>query len=145
MTNHVLRLACLAALLPAAAWAQTAASDEALIRATVNTYFEGWSTGDTTKLSSAMHPSCHLKFVRDGAFGQVNKNTYLRGFKPQPRGEVQTRILQLHHTGHAAGVVSEIRVGGNRYTDYFNLLRINGRWYITDKAAIREEAPLTAR
>ncbi len=122
------------------AHAQAAApNDEAQIRAVVNSYFEGWALGDTVRLSAAMHASCHLKFVRNNEFGEVNKQTYLSGFKPQPKGDVQARILTLRQTGHAAGIVSEITTGSSRYTDYFNLLRIKGRWYIVDKVAYREE------
>ncbi|GAA4365284.1 hypothetical protein GCM10023185_35470 [Hymenobacter saemangeumensis] len=141
--NHAtsLALAGLLALLTHSAQAQSApADDEALIRTTVNTYFEGWAVGDTALVSSAMHPSCHLKFVdATGAFGSRDKKTYLSGFKPRPKGDTQGRILALSRTGHAASVTARITSGSNRYTDYFNLLRISGRWYITDKVSIRED------
>ncbi|MBC8082072.1 MAG: nuclear transport factor 2 family protein [Hymenobacter sp.] len=135
-----LLLACLLPALPISAQAQSAApDDEALIRATVQTYFDGWAVGDTAKLSAAMHSTCHLKSVNNGVFGARDKRSYLSAFKPRPKGDTQARILTLHRTGHAAAVVSQITSGPNRFTDYFNLLRINGRWFITDKVAIREE------
>lgn len=124
--------------LNSAAHAQTPANEEALIRATVNTYFDGWATGDTTKVSAAMHASCHLKFVNKDGFGDVNKRAYLSGFKPRAKGDTQARILTLHQAGHAASVATQITSGPNRFTDYFNLLKINGRWYITDKVAFRQ-------
>jgi hypothetical protein len=122
------------------AQAQVAApAEEALIRATVQTYFDGWAVGDSAKVSSAMHPSCHLKLLRNGEFVAINKRDYIAGFKPRAKGDTQGRILALHQTGHAAGVVSQIISGPNRYTDYFNLLKVNGRWYITDKVAYRQD------
>ncbi|HLK97462.1 MAG TPA: nuclear transport factor 2 family protein [Hymenobacter sp.] len=128
--------------LPFTAHAQApppAATEEALIRATVDTYFDGWATGDTTKVSAAMHASCHLKLVNKGEFRDINKQAYLSGFKPRPQGDTQARILTLHQTGHAASVAAQITSGPNRFTDYFNLLKINGRWYITDKVSIRQD------
>jgi|SRR6476469_8866479 len=122
--------------------AQTTAApdDEAQIRAVVNTYFDGWAVGDTARVSSAMHPSCHLKFVdAKGVFGDRDKKAYLSGFKPRPKGDTQGRILALSRTGHAGAVTAQITSGTSRFTDYFNLLRIDGRWYITDKVSFRED------
>lgn len=139
-SSRVLLLACLLPAFPLAAQAQSAApDDEALIRATVQTYFDGWAVGDTAKVSAAMHATCHLKFVNKGVFVTRDKRSYLSGFKPRSKGDTQARILMLHRTGHAAAVVSQITSGPNRFTDYFNMLRIDGRWFITDKVAMREE------
>lgn len=140
LSSRLVLLANLFLALTFSAQAQSAApDDEALIRATVQTYFDGWATGDTTKLSAAMHATCQLKSVNNGAFGVRDKRSYLSVFKPRPRGDTQARILTLHHTGHAAAVVRQITSGPNRFTDYFNMLRLNGRWFITDKVAIRED------
>lgn len=137
---------CCAACTTAAHAQPASLNDEALIRATVNTYFDGWATSDTTKVSAAMHASCHLKLSRNGELVDLPKRTYLSGFKPRPAGEqTQARILTLHRTGLAAGVVTQIISGSNQFTDYFNLLKLNGRWYITDKIAYREALPAQPR
>ncbi len=141
LSFRILLVACLLPAFPLAAQAQSAApaDDEALIRATVQTFFDGLAVGDTAKLSAAMHTTWQLKFVNNGVFGSRDKRSYLSGFKPHPKGNAQARILTLHRTGHAAGVVTQITNGPNRFTDYFNMLRIDGRWFITDKVSMREE------
>ena len=48
--------------------AQDSLEDKKAIEATIENYFEGWLTGDTTLIGSAMHPSCHLKFFPRGEY-----------------------------------------------------------------------------
>jgi len=59
--------------------------EEALIKQTIETYFEGWMTGDTTKLGKAMHATCQLKNVKDNEVLIFDRATYLGFFKPRER------------------------------------------------------------
>ena len=43
------------------ALSQSNSTERELIENTIQLYFDGWATGDTTKLGKAMHASCHLK------------------------------------------------------------------------------------
>ena len=51
--------------------------EEAGIRITINNYFKGWITKDTSLIGSAMHASCNLKVLREGKFAAYNRATYL--------------------------------------------------------------------
>lgn len=109
-------------------------ADERSIKSTIEKYFDGWMTGDTTKIGQAMHATCHLKFIRDGSVVNVSRNEYLSNFKPRPKLEnTEGRILEIDITRTAAAATCEIERPDRLFTDYFNLLKVGDRWYIVDK------------
>ncbi len=110
--------------------------DEALIRSTIGDYFEGWMTGDTTKIGSAMHATCQLKNIKDGGVIIFDRATYLGFFKPRPRRENSGgKIIDINITGNIAAAKCEIDTPKRLYTDYFNMMKLGERWYIVDKIA----------
>jgi len=110
--------------------------DRLAIEQVIQNYFDGWLTGDTTLVGSAMHKSCHLKFVRDGKIDLRNRTQYLSGFKPRPRLEnAEGRIISIDITRTAAEAKIELDTENRLFTDYFNLLKEGDRWYITDKVS----------
>lgn len=110
--------------------------DHLEIEKVINNYFNGWLTGDTLLLGSAMHSTCHLKFVRDGKISHRNRNQYLSGFKPRPRlANAEGRIIDIDITRSAAEAKVELETEKRLFTDYFNLLKEGERWYITDKVS----------
>ena len=111
--------------------------DEALIRATIGNYFEGWMTGDTTKVGSAMHATCQLKNIKDGEVVVFDRATYLGFFKPRPRRKNSGgKIVEIDITGYIASAKCEIETPKRLYTDYFNMMKVGERWYIVDKVAM---------
>ena len=110
--------------------------DRAGITSTIENYFEGWISSDTTLVSSAMHHSCHLKVVRDGKFAAYNKNAYLGFFTPgKVKSDSEGRIISIDITGNVASAKCELEIPKRIYTDYFNLIKIEDRWYISDKVS----------
>jgi len=110
--------------------------DQLAINQVIQNYFDGWLTGDTTLVGSAMHSSCHLKFIRDGKLDIRNRTQYLSGFKPRPRLEnAEGRIISIDITRTAAEAKIELETADRLFTDYFNLLKDGDRWYITDKVS----------
>ncbi len=111
------------------------------IQTTIQFYFEGWATSDTTKIGKAMHSSCQLKFFRDGQFTNLSRAEYLGRFKPEikpwPAG-LTTRIVSLDITENIASAKTEIDTGKDVFTDYFNLIKTNEGWFIVDKIAVRK-------
>jgi len=109
-------------------------ADYIAIEGVIQNYFDGWLTGDTTLVGSAMHKTCHLKFIRDGKVSMRNRTQYLSGFKPRPRLEnAEGRILSIDITRTAAEAKIELETETRLFTDYFNLLKEEDRWFITDK------------
>lgn len=117
--------------------AQGAPSDDyAKISSMIETYFEGWMTGDTTKLGRAMHRTCQLKNIKDDDVIIYDRATYLSFFKPRPRREnAGGKIISIDITGDSGAAKCEIHTADNLFTDYFNLFKIKDEWYIVDKVA----------
>ena len=106
------------------------------IESVIQNYFDGWLTGDTILVGGAMHASCHLKYVADGKISIRDRTQYLSGFKPRPRLQnAEGRILAIDITRTAAEAKVELETENRLFTDYFNLLKENDRWYITDKVS----------
>lgn len=113
-------------------------SDRQQAEEVIQTYFDGWATGDTTKIGRAMHHSCHLKNFRDGKFIDFNRAQYLSGFRLRQRpAGLTTRIVSLDITAGVGAAKTEIVTDRDTFTDYFNLMKIDQRWFIVDKIATR--------
>lgn len=106
------------------------------ITATIELYFEGWMTGDTTKLGQAMHRTCQLKNIKDNDVIIYDRAKYLSFFKPRSRREnAGGEIISINITDDIASAKCEIHTKDRLYTDYFNMMKIEERWYIVDKIA----------
>jgi aldose sugar dehydrogenase len=116
----------------------TTATERQQAETTIQLYFDGWATGDTSKIGKAMHSTCHLKFFRDGLFTDMTRAEYLGRFKPRPRPDGLTaRIVTLDMTDNIASAKTEIDTGKDVFTDYFNLIKTNEGWFIVDKVSVR--------
>jgi hypothetical protein len=110
--------------------------EKVLLEKTIQTYFDGWMTGDTIKIGKAMHFTCQLKVIKDNKVAEYDRKTYLKGFKPRPKLEnAQGRIINIDITGNVASAKCEIETPERMFTDYFNMMKLNGEWYIVDKIA----------
>lgn len=119
-------------------YSQNVATERQQMEATIQLYFDGWATGDTSKLGKAMHSSCHLKNVRDGKFVQFSKEQYISLFKPRPRpAKLDTRIVALDITNNMGSAKVEISTERDVFTDYFNLMKTEEGWFIADKVSTR--------
>ncbi len=117
---------------------QDAPTERQLIEKTIETYFDGWATGDTTKLGKAMHSSCHLKNFRDGKFMDFTRSQYLNIFRLHERpANLITRIISIDITNNMGSAKVEISTVTDLYTDYFNLMKTNEGWFIADKVSTR--------
>jgi glucose/arabinose dehydrogenase len=120
-------------------------SDRSQVEMIINQYFEGWKTGDTSKLGATMHSSCDLKNYNEAEnrFIQFSRKEYLSRFQPrQPHPQTKGRIVNIDITGYIAAAKVEIITAWEVFTDHFNLMRMAGRWYIVDKISIRVPHPV---
>lgn len=115
------------------------AEEKELVTKTIELYFDGWGTGDSVKVGKAMHPTCHLKFFRDGKFTDMDRATYLSRFKARERDrELITRVVQMDITENIASAKTEIITVKDIFTDYFNLIKTDEGWFIVDKVSVRK-------
>lgn len=119
-------------------FSQDTPAERQLIGKTIELYFDGWATGDTSKLGKAMHATCHLKNYSAGKFTQYTREQYLALFKPRPRpANLQTRIIRLDITNNMGSAKVEISTERDLFTDYFNLMKTDEGWFIADKVSTR--------
>lgn len=109
--------------------------DSQLINEAIEMYFDGWLTGDTLKIGQVMHETCKLKLIKDEEVREINRNSYLSNFSPRPPIEgASGRIIDVDITnGKIASAKCELEIPKRIYTDYFNMMKLDGAWFIVDK------------
>ena len=109
------------------------------IREAVTLYTEGVHTGDINMLKEAFHPRAMMYGTSANNATMVEINglyDYVAANDPPTKtGEPhQCFISSIHHAGNAAFVeVIEESLYGNDYTNYLQLLKIDGKWVIVCK------------
>lgn len=112
------------------------AREDSTVRAVVQRYLHGLKFNDTVSLHEAFWPEAKLFAIRPN--GQINELTQAKWYgmfaaNAGKEEEGELRIAGVDITGNAAAVKVVEDYPGSRYTDYLNLLRINGRWWIVNK------------
>ena len=132
---------CLLALAPAVSGAQsdsagTRARDDSAVRAVVQRYLHGLKFNDTVSLHEAFWREARLFSIGPkGQLAELTQGKWYAMFAQSAGKEEQgdLRIADLDITANAASVKVVEDYPGSRYTDYLNLLRIDGRWWIVNK------------
>ncbi len=106
------------------------------VERTIQMYFDAWAVGDSALFNRALHPSLHLKRSLEGKFVDMTMQAYVGGTRPHPRhGTLATKIAAIDIVGPIASARTEISINDLTFVDFFNLLKIEGEWYIVDKVA----------
>lgn len=128
-------------------WPPAQDSDEEAIRETIGHYFEGHRTGDGEHFKQAFHPESKLFWVRDGALQQRTSAEYIArasGSPPEDDDQRTRSIESIDITGEAAVVKLVLDYPSAYITDYMTLLKIEGRWWIVNKAFTVESREASA-
>ena len=107
---------------------------------TINLYVDGLHTGNIETLRKAFHPKAMMYGISpkavtiveiEGLYGFVSANE-----PPSKTGEPhQCFITSIQYAGKAASVEMIEESGyGSDYTNYFQLLKIDGKWVIVSKS-----------
>ncbi len=102
-------------------------------------YFDGFYASDVEKLKGVFHPNCHLISATGGALvDDAMDAVYARVAGRTPAAAENQkrldRVLSIDKSGPEAALAKvQIAIGPRLYTDYLNLLRIDGRWQIISK------------
>ena len=109
------------------------------IRDTIDLYIDGVHNGNVDMLRNAFHPKAMMYGISaktvtivaiEGLFDFVAANTPISKTGEQH----QCLITHIHYAGNAANVeMTEESAYGNDYTNYFQLLKIEGKWSIVSK------------
>lgn len=113
-----------------------ARADEAEVRAALEHYLMGHATGDGQHFRLVFHPDSKLYFNRDGKFMTRTAEEYIAGAPGKPaedEAQRKRRIVSVDVTGDAAQAKVELDYPAVVLTDYFNLLKVDGKWMIMNK------------
>lgn len=124
------------ALAVASAVSAQESSDDAQIRAVIGTYFRGHATASADTMRSAFLPTAHIEGIRNGTFTSWTVDQYVGGFRGTPAADEASRrrvIDVVDRSGTAAMAKATLVHGATTFTDYFVLLKVDGRWLIANK------------
>jgi hypothetical protein len=104
------------------------------IEETIGFYERGGTEGKPELVAKAFDPSATMKFARDGALVDVPIAQYFAEYiKPGEQQQRQLFIDAIHVRESAASARLTIDYATHQYIDFFNLLKIDGRWLIVSK------------
>jgi hypothetical protein len=110
--------------------------DDAQIREVIGVYFRGHATANADTMRAAFLPTAHIEGIRNGVFTSWTVDQYVAGFRntPAPDEAARVRTIDLvDRSGNAAMAKATLKHGATVFTDYFVLLKVNGRWAIANK------------
>ena len=114
----------------------TRAADEKAIREVIGVYFRGHATANADTMRAAFLPTAHIEGIRNGTFTSWTVDQYVAGFQGKPAADEASRtrvidVVDLSGTGAMARAT--LKHGATTFTDYFVLLKVDGRWRIANK------------
>ena len=111
-------------------------SDTQQIRQVIGVYFRGHATANADTMRTAFMPTAHIEGIRDGAFTSWTVDQYVANFRgtPAPDEATRTRVIDVvDRSGTAAMAKATLKHGATTFTDYFVLLKSDGKWLIANK------------
>ena len=124
-------------------WNSNAQDELASIQSTLMDYIEGTANGEPERLNRAFHPDFNLYYVRNDSIKAWSGQGYIGNIKPGRKANRIGRIISIDYEGNAAMAKVEILMPARKrmYTDYFLLLKSEGRWRIVHKSFTYRDYP----
>jgi hypothetical protein len=113
--------------------------DRKAIEQAVQTYLDGLYEGDADKLASVFHDTSALTYEQDGKLVVLPREQWLKAVRerPKPKDKGLPRddvILMVDQSGPTTAFVKvKCQIPPRFFTDYLNLLKIDGRWVVAQK------------
>jgi hypothetical protein len=135
LRSIALLAACFVLTLTEPARAQDDA-DTQQIRQVIGVYFRGHATANADTMRAAFLPTAHIEGIRNGVFTSWTVDQYVANFRgtPAPDEATRTRVIDVvDRSGTAAMARATLKHGATTFTDYFVLLKSDGKWLIANK------------
>jgi hypothetical protein len=121
-----------------AAWlpARAQSAEEAAVRAAIEHYFRGHSTGLGEHHRKVFHPDARLFAVREGKYWTLTSEEYISRASGKPAADEAQRkraVEMVDIAGNAAVAKVVLDYPDVKFTDYMSLLKIDGEWKIVNK------------
>lgn len=111
-------------------------SDTEAINNTLESYMKGHETGDGAYFEDAFYRTAKLFWISDGELNERRSSEYIAGARGEPAPDEAQRTRRIEYvdiTGTAAMAKVVLDYPNVVFTDYFTLLKENGRWKIVNK------------
>lgn len=115
------------------------ANDRLEIERTINNYFDGLYEGDADKLASVFHETSALTYEQNGKLVVLPLDAWLKAVRERPSSKSRNlarddAILTIDQSGpNTAFVKVKCQIPPRYFTDYLNLLKIDGSWKVAQK------------
>lgn len=117
------------------------AAVDAGVRAPLEAYLRGHATGRADDFRPAFHPDAQLWGTRNGTLIRMTSQEYISrasGSPPADEAERRRWIEAIDVTGDTAVAKIVLDYPAVRFTDYMQLMRIDGAWLIVNKMFLAE-------
>jgi len=106
-------------------------------RAVMEYYHEGHVKSEPKLYDKILHDDWKIFYLNEkGKLEQADKETYMSWYDPDKNDSTlkwKTTFDYIDVSGHLASVKLEIKNQKFGYIDYFNLMKIDGKWWIVNK------------
>ncbi len=106
-------------------------------QAIMDFYHEGHVQSKPELYDEILHDDWKFFYYdQEGNFKIVDKETYKSWYNPEKRNDElkwYTEILNVDITGNNASVKLKIGNQNVEFTDYFNMMKIDGKWWVVNK------------
>ena len=107
----------------------------ASIAATIQHYIDGGKTGNGAAMKPAFHPDATIQgYIGGELFAGPIQLLFDYVDQDKPASGLKWRVVSVDITGTIANARLELDDwNGHRFTDFFNLLKVEGNWKIMNK------------
>jgi hypothetical protein len=117
-----------------------AQTDDEAIKATINTYFDGFTKGDSASLNRAFYVGALLRNLNVST-GRVQDSPLKTFISKMPTGGVKAtgKLISYSYAGTSGIATVELQFADFKYIDLLSLLKINEQWKIVCRVYSRVE------
>ena len=123
------------------------AAADAAVRAPLEAYLRGHAAGDAAQFRQAFHDDAQLWGTRGGTLIRMTDDEYIAragSGQSAPDEALRRRWIEtIDVTGDTAVAKIILDYPATRFTDYMQLMRVDGRWLIINKMFLAEPKPPT--
>jgi hypothetical protein len=116
---------------------ETHAVEASKIKAAIlNYYSEAHITGESSLYKEILHPEWRFFLIESGKLRIIDRSEYLTFYDPKkadPTLHWETEFFTIDVFDHLASVNLRLENEKVKYIDYFNMMKIEGKWWIVHK------------